>query len=195
MKHPFLLPTATLALLVSTLTTTTQAQSAARREDAKLREEQMLRTNEQLSLLLERLEKAEAQITELQSRINTLQQAQQSTETRLTQLDSRVTREKDALLDEVANILAESTQQNTNPPPTLRQPTPGGARPSSQNPRQTAGENTTYYFVKRGDTLTSIARNLNAQGIAISASEIAAANNITDVTKIRVGQKLIIPKK
>jgi LysM repeat protein len=44
------------------------------------------------------------------------------------------------------------------------------------------------YIVKKGDSLSVIAKNHN-----VSKSELADLNKITDPNKIRVGQKLIIP--
>jgi len=171
-----------------------QARLAAQREDSRLHEEQLLRANEQITLLLERLEKAESQIADLDAKIKALQKTQQSTDMRLSQLDSRLKREKEDLLDEVANIVAESSQRTSPTLPTLRQSPPGGARFNSQNKQQNTTDNFTEYVVKSGDTLTSIARSLSAKGISTSAAKIAEANNISEATRIRVGQKLIIPK-
>lgn len=46
-----------------------------------------------------------------------------------------------------------------------------------------------YYIIKRGDTLSKIAK---MYGVTVSA--IAQANNITNVNLIRVGQRLLIPR-
>ncbi|MDD5483453.1 MAG: LysM peptidoglycan-binding domain-containing protein [Kiritimatiellae bacterium] len=51
-------------------------------------------------------------------------------------------------------------------------------------------EETIEYTVKNGDYLGSIAKRHN-----VSAHELAAVNKLTDPNKIRIGQKLIIPKR
>jgi len=174
------------------------AQTASQREDTRFLQEQILRANHQLDLLLQRLESNEAQISELQSQIKALQKAQQSTDARVKQLDSQFKSEKEALLDEISKILAESSTARAASATTPRQASSGNAHSSSQSSQNTlrlSQENGKYYYVvKRGDTLVSIARALNAQGIRIRPKEIALANNITEETKIQVGQKLLIPK-
>jgi nucleoid-associated protein YgaU len=47
------------------------------------------------------------------------------------------------------------------------------------------------YVVKKGDSLTQIAKNV--YGDAKKFKQIAMANKITDVNKIRAGQVLVIP--
>ncbi len=46
-----------------------------------------------------------------------------------------------------------------------------------------------YYTVKKGDTLWAISRS---QGVTVE--QLQEANNITDPSKISVGQKLLIPR-
>jgi len=56
--------------------------------------------------------------------------------------------------------------------------------------KDTKTEGTTEYIVNKGDSLGTIAKKHN-----ISRSELIELNKIADPNKIRVGQKLIIPKR
>jgi len=74
--------------------------------------------------------------------------------------------------------------------PPLSAPSAAPAKVEPLAPLEIKGEETIEYTVKSGDSLGSIAQKHN-----VSRSELAALNKLTDPNKIRVGQKLIIPKR
>jgi LysM repeat protein len=47
-----------------------------------------------------------------------------------------------------------------------------------------------FYIVAKGDNTVSIAKKLK-----VSQGELLSANNITDTTKLQIGQKLRVPEK
>jgi len=73
---------------------------------------------------------------------------------------------------------------------------PDASGPSTQTsalqtistPEPTSVSGTSVHVVKMGDTLGAISRRYK-----VSVADIAKANNITDPTKIRIGQELVIP--
>ncbi|MEX0774943.1 MAG: LysM peptidoglycan-binding domain-containing protein [Phycisphaeraceae bacterium] len=72
---------------------------------------------------------------------------------------------------------------------TIQEPAPSGSTFTPQ-PSGAAVPGGTY-TVKKGDTLSSISRQ--AYGTAARVKDIAAANNISDPNKIKVGQVLMLP--
>lgn len=74
------------------------------------------------------------------------------------------------------------------PPLTAPAAAPAAIEPSPIS-KEMKAEGTGEYIVKKGDSLGLIAKNNN-----ISKTELIALNKLTDPNKIRVGQKLIIPK-
>ena len=68
---------------------------------------------------------------------------------------------------------------------------PAAYEPQPVAPQPAPPPDTSTYVVQKGDTLWSIARRVYGDGQRWK--DIAAANGITDPTKIRVGQSLILP--
>jgi LysM repeat protein len=117
----------------------------------------------------------------------------------LTQLDAQLANlrtemmraqatQKNEIIDEVGRQierLAQQTQQAIQSQPPAPAPAPAPAASAANFPKTGVS-----YTVQKGDTLSAIARRFNA-----SMDDIRNANNITDPTKIRVGQVLFIPQK
>jgi len=85
-----------------------------------------------------------------------------------------------------------ATEATTAPMPPLTPPeaTPAAVEPSTPAIKEVKEEGTIEYTVKKGDSLGLIAKKHN-----ISKSELMELNKLADPNKIRVGQKLIIPKR
>jgi nucleoid-associated protein YgaU len=78
-------------------------------------------------------------------------------------------------------------------PPSVQQQAQGARPPGPQRGgggQEGQGAAAAVYVVKSGDTLARIAK---AHGT--TAEEIAKANNLADPDRLKVGQKLLIPKK
>src|SRR5438105_15220184 len=73
--------------------------------------------------------------------------------------------------------------------PPLSLPTPLQANSVPGGPGGGTGSQPDTYVVKAGDTLGQIAAQLG-----VPVDDLAKANNITDPTKIQVGQQLKVPK-
>jgi len=96
--------------------------------------------------------------------------------------------QKNEIIDEVgrqSERLAQQTQQAIQSQSPSPAPAPAPAATTANFPKTGVS-----YTVQKGDTLSAIARRFNA-----SMDDIRNANNITDPTKIRVGQVLFIPQK
>jgi LysM repeat protein len=96
-----------------------------------------------------------------------------------------------------ALLIVAACSSSPSPPPTAA-PTPTAtpsptalptALPSATAPRPSPTVAGTTYTIKRGDTLWAIARE---HGITLEALQ-AANPEVTDPTKLRVGQVLVIP--
>lgn len=66
------------------------------------------------------------------------------------------------------------------------EPSPSASAEASASPSAVVGK---IYVVKKGDTLYAIAKR---NGITLAALQ-AANPDVTDPTKLRIGQKLVIP--
>ncbi|HNX04108.1 MAG TPA: LysM peptidoglycan-binding domain-containing protein [Opitutales bacterium] len=102
------------------------------------------------------------------------------------------TSQKNEIIDEVGRQierLAQQTQQaiqaQAASQPVVAAPVTPAAQPTGNFPKTGVS-----YTVQKGDTLSAIARRYDA-----TIEDIKNANNITDPTKIRVGQILFIPQK
>jgi len=91
-------------------------------------------------------------------------------------------------------VAVTPTSKPTEPPPTSTpvppSPTPALTQPPTGTPPPTARPKPTFrtYTVRSGDTLSGIASRYNT-----TVSAIAALNHISDPSKLRVGQVLLIP--
>jgi membrane-bound lytic murein transglycosylase D len=88
--------------------------------------------------------------------------------------------ENDATLAGLAN--GTSTQDST-----VAQSAP--AKPQTGNASTTTVKTTEYYTVEKGDTFYSIAKKLN-----VNPQKLADYNNIQNMNRLSIGQKLKIPK-
>lgn len=99
--------------------------------------------------------------------------------------DARAT-DRQALLEEISRKVADLINRR----PAGGSST-GGSRVTTPTRRPAGGSETGYeHVVQDGETLSAI-----AQAYGVKSSAIQQANNISDPTKIRVGQKLFIPQK
>jgi len=96
---------------------------------------------------------------------------------------------------------AEATPAKTPSEETAAAGTPGAVptpAASATDPAQATTPPKTqkgyYHIVESGETLTLICTAYRQQGVNVTIAEIQKANNLTDKSVLKVGQKLFIPK-
>ena len=105
---------------------------------------------------------------------------------RIRALDEARATDRQAMLDDISRKVADLINR--------RAPSPGststGGRATPTRRPATGNEVGYEHVVAENETLSAI-----AQAYGVKTTAIIEANNITDPTKVRVGQKLFIPKK
>ncbi|MBX7158001.1 MAG: LysM peptidoglycan-binding domain-containing protein [Verrucomicrobiae bacterium] len=180
----------------------------AQREDARVEREKVLRAADQLEILLPQLDSLKNEVQTLKTQVDRLQLENAALKKNLSELEVSRTKERDALLDEVSKIMAESksakpilkSQATTSTNTTA--PAPIVAKPIATKPvaasttNQPAQEQVGYeHVVGPGQTVSSIAKAFNEAGVKVTVKDIIQANHLDADAKVRIGQKLFIPKK
>ena len=184
-----------------------QQQSDARRisdleQDVQALKEQI----GQMNIQMEELARVNA---ELRGQLGKSTQVNNANYVTLSQMDAQLanlraemtraqTAQKNEIIDEVGRQierLAQQTQQaiqaqGAAQPAQVAQAPAQAAQPAAAATPASFPKTGVSYTVQKGDTLSAIARRYDA-----SIEDIKNANNITDPTKIRVGQVLFIPQK
>jgi LysM repeat protein len=117
----------------------------------------------------------------------TLQEDKSALQKRVDDLEKNSAKEKQALLKEVAAIVASK---------------PGGSTGSSSTSAPVKAEKTANtgkqegfeYEVKAGDSLWAIAKAYQDAGVKVSVEDIRKSNSMEKSQDLRTGQKLFIPK-
>lgn len=172
-----------------------QPLSPAQREDLEIERQRILRAADQIEVMVDQHNKIVRELDGLKSAQAALAKelAEQKAEnerlsTRLDQLSQQQAKEREALLKEVAKLVAEA--KTSAPPPPASSPSTGSsARPA---PKVEEGFE---HVVARGETLWAITQAYRQAGVSVTMDEIRAANNLKEGQALRVGQKLFIPKK
>jgi nucleoid-associated protein YgaU len=102
---------------------------------------------------------------------------------RLDQAEAQRGKEREALLNEVSKLVAESKKSAPQ------------AAPKEPVRAPVKAEEGFEHVVARGDTLWAITEAYRAAGVKVTMEEIRAANGLKEGQALRVGQKLFIPKK
>jgi len=95
------------------------------------------------------------------------------------------TAQKDEIVDEVSRQMERLAQQTQQAIQAQAAPADNGPKFSDNFPKTGIP-----YTVQKGDTISGIAHRFNA-----SVDDIVNANRIADPTKLKVGQKIIIPQR
>ncbi len=131
--------------------------------------------------------------------------ANQEQAAELEQKNSEIKMQNDTLQARVADLEAKLAMYTQGGNPATPEGEEGGAgegitTPTSPIPAPGNNQNTTatatggkQYTIETGDTLSSISKKM--YGTTTRANDIQAANNITDPTKLKLGQVLQIPPK
>lgn len=106
---------------------------------------------------------------------------------RIRALDEARATDRQAMLDDISRKVAELINRRSS----STGPAPAGGGRVTPTRKPAAGNDVGYeHVVAENETLSAI-----AQAYGVKTTAIIEANNITDPTKVRVGQKLFIPKK
>lgn len=106
---------------------------------------------------------------------------------RIRALDEARATDRQAMLDDISRKVADLINRRS---PSGGSTSSGGGRPTPTRKPATGNEVGYEHVVAENETLSAI-----AQAYGVKTTAIIEANNITDPTKVRVGQKLFIPKK
>lgn len=207
LKHPILyknMKTLFTLLFLSLLSSQVFSQAnPAQREDARIEREKVLRAADQLEILLPQLDALKTEVQALKTQVDRLQLENVTMKKSLSALETSRTKEREALLDEVSKILAESKPAKvaaTPAPAKLSTNTTAKTlvtpKPAPPSTNQTTQEQIGYeHVVESGQTVSSIVKAFNEAGVKVTVKDIIQANNLGPDAKVRIGQKLFIPKK
>jgi LysM repeat protein len=147
-------------------------------QDAEAERRQLLKAADQIEILVHKTGKLEKELTETRERLDELEKANRELKLEMEAAQAAHRKERDALLDEVSKLLAES-QGAAEPPP-------AGVAASSDEGYE--------HVVKKGQSLWAIAKAFQDQGVSVTVEDIRKANRLGQNDLLQVGQKLFIPK-
>lgn len=143
-------------------------------EDAAIERQRLLRAADQLDTLTHKLETMQLEVAGLREEIAKLKNENTQLRGELAALETRQNKSREALIEEVGKIVAESEP----PSAPATQPSQGYE-----------------HIVEKGQSLWAIANAFQKQGVKVSVDDIRKANNLKEEAILRVGQKLFIPEK
>lgn len=166
--------------------------------------------------------KLQADVTRLQADNAALKQQVADLQTALDESKAAYDKKLKVLVDNVAGMItagkgsseakpvvkkkkdttaSETTSSSLAPPPDPSSAKSTSAATSTDSDTDTSGDSTPvksqkgyYHVVASGETLTLICNAYRQNGVNVTVSEIQKANNLTDKSLLKVGQKLFIPK-
>jgi len=162
-------------------------------------------------------------VTKLQSDNAALRQQVADLQAALDQFKEEQTKARQTLIDNVAGMIAagkstkpikkkkdasdattetsaptqtSDTQPSLSPPPDSTSTSPGSATAQGMgdNPMPIKPQKGYYHVVAGGETLTLICAAYRDKGVNVTVSEIRKANDLTEKSVLKAGQKLFIPK-
>ena len=169
------------------------------REDAQIERQKILRAADQIEVINDQHNKMVEEIEKLKQQIKSFSDENAALSRRIAESQTQAGKEKEALLDQVSKLLADQekrlsekisaveksgSEQKAKPAP-----------PKKVTPTTTKEEEGYEHIVKPGQTLWSIAKAYQDQGVKASVEDIRKANNLKDGQALRMGQKLFIPGK
>ncbi|MDX6767236.1 MAG: LysM peptidoglycan-binding domain-containing protein [Candidatus Methylacidiphilales bacterium] len=171
-------------ILCGLASTLPAAFDPAAAEDAAIERQKILKASDQIELLVQQNEQLRLQVQEMRADIDKLRGENAELRKTLAAQEKARAAEKEALLKEVSNIVASG--KSTPAPPTP---------PAAPGPTPSAGAEEGFeHIVQAGQSLWSIAKAFQDQGIKVSVEDIRNANHLKD-NNLHTGQKLFIPRK
>jgi uncharacterized protein YlxW (UPF0749 family) len=173
------------ALLVTANAVSLLAQYSdpAAREDQAIERQKILKAADQIDLLLQQNRKLQEEILKLQQQVTTLQDEKTVLQKRMDDLEKNAIKDKQALLKEVANIVASKTDAGIKTVPVKVDKPASGTKQEGYE-----------YEVKTGDSLWAIAKAYQDAGVKVTAEDIRIVNSMGKSQDLKAGQKLFIPK-
>ena len=89
---------------------------------------------------------------------------------------------------------AQETATSLAPPPDPASTSPGSDATADTTAAPVKPQKGYYHIVAGGETLTMIRDAYRANGVNVTVSEIRKANGLTEMSVLKTGQKLFIPK-
>jgi nucleoid-associated protein YgaU len=146
-------------------------------QDPEAERRELLKAVDQIEILMQRTEKLQEELSKAQEQIAELEKANRDVKLEMEAAQAAHRKERDALLDEVSKLLAETQSAS---------PDSSGVAASSDEGYE--------HVVKRGQSLWAIAKAFQDQGVAVTVDDIRKANRLGQNDLLQVGQKLFIPK-
>jgi LysM repeat protein len=203
-------------------------QDPGMQQDAEAAREKLLKAADQIDMIQGNseankvaLDGMKADIARLQAANTDLQQRLAAMQASLDKADADRAKERQALLDEVASLVAAKSGEGSHSaakhhesalePPEESSPssevhlakneTPpdstaadGNDPASASAPPAPKPQKGYYHVVESGETLSMICAAYRDQGVKVTTSELRKANGLTAKSVLKVGQKLFIPK-
>ncbi len=186
-----------LALCAVFIFETTHAQSPGDLEDARAERTKLLRAADQIELFTQQAETQRTEIAALQTQVTDLKsqlaaQTQELAAIRAALEKSEVARakERETLLAEVSKLVAG----HSSPPASIAAASPPITTPAAPS-AGSAKEKGYWHTVESGQTLSAIAAAYQEQGVHVTVEELRRKNKLSKDAKLKVGQKLFIPKE
>lgn len=109
--------------------------------------------------------------------------------------------EADPATTEALDATKQTTASSLAPPPDTASTSPGASAPgdnaaatADNTPAPVKPQKGYYHIVASGETLTLICAAYREKGVNVTVSVIRKANDLTENSALKVGQKLFIPK-
>lgn len=156
----------------------------AAREDEAIERQKILKAADQIELLVQQNQKMQQELVKMQQQISGLQEEKTALQKRVEEIEKNAAKDKQALLKEVAAIVASKSSGSSSTQ----------AAAQEEKPPSQVKQEGYEYEVKAGDSLWAIAKAYQDAGVKVSVEEIRKANNMGKSQDLRVGQKLFVPK-
>ena len=147
-------------------------------EDAEAERRKILKAADQVDRMDAAVEDMKARIASLEKILGEIKEQSNSLKESLASTAAKAEKDKEALLDEVAKMLADMKAKERKTEPTPK-------------PAEREGYEHT---VAKGDTLSSIVLAYNKEyGLKLTVDSLRKANQLSSDAPLKVGQKIFIP--
>jgi LysM repeat protein len=171
------------------------APVVSRAQDAAV-EERLNKLSAQIEVLIEakdvqnrKIEELARQLREVQEQQNKPSPSHASAED-VKQLADKLKEVDEKRVQDNEHIVKEIEKLAKTLAAPVRKPTPPA---TSDTPSSTKPEKGYEYFIKAGDTYSTVAQAYRDQGVKVTADQIEKANPGVSPNKLKVGQKIFIP--